>query len=70
MHTAPPITPAIIPARANIAGVSGDSVRLAPAAAAALMTPDLRLSAAVCAATREEEQAVSMDRAGPCRAKL
>jgi hypothetical protein len=48
-----------------MAGVSGVSVRLAPAAAALAMAPDLRLSAAVCAATREDEQAVSMAREGP-----
>jgi hypothetical protein len=52
-----------------MAGVSGVSVRLAPAAAALAMAPDFRLSAAVCAATRDDEQAVSMAREGPLSPK-
>jgi hypothetical protein len=63
----PPCTLLGLPARENIAGVSGVSVRLAPAAAALAIAPDFKLSAAVCAATREEEQAVSMAREGPFR---
>lgn len=58
------------PARVNIAGVSGDSVRLTPAASAAEAWPSLIALAAPWAAASEDEHAVSTDTAGPDKAKV
>ena len=50
--------------------VSGDSSRPAPAVRPATVTPLKMLPAAMCEATREEEQAVSTLTAGPLKAKV
>ena len=59
-----------MPAFENAALVSGDSVRLAPAASATEQPPSASAPAAVCAATRLLLQAVSTDTAGPRRPKV
>ena len=50
--------------------VVGDNMRLTPAAIAPLDWPDRMPSCARWEATREEEQAVSVDMHGPPRLKL
>ena len=50
--------------------VSDDSSRPAPAVRPLVLTPLNRLPAAMWAATREEEQAVSTLTAGPLKAKV
>jgi hypothetical protein len=47
--------------------VSGEHIRFTPPASAVRDSPLRRLRQATCRATSEEEQAVSMDIAGPCR---
>ena len=50
--------------------VSGDSRRPAPAVNPLLVTPLNTLPAAMCEATRDDEQAVSTLTAGPLKAKV
>ena len=58
---------AIMPHFENSTIASGESTTLTPPASARLLSPARRLWQARCTATRDEEQAVSIETQGPCR---